>query len=113
MPRARTAFADFSIKPAADHPYRRGPKKSPTLPELDPALDPIEKQVRTIVADVYGVDFSQAAPDTAFLSLSDDELDVVESVMEVEEAFGIEIDEDTIDGFVTVADLIAVVRRRR
>lgn len=92
--------------------HRGGPKKAPTLPELDPALDPIERKVRTIVAKVYGVEFSEAAPDTAFLSLSDDELDVVESVMEVEAAFNIEIDEDAIDRFVNVADLVAYVRKR-
>lgn len=110
MPRARTTFSEFSINPAAERPA----KKAPTLPELDPALDPIERKVRTIVADVYGVDFTEAALDTPFLRLSEDELDVVEICMEVEEAFGLEeIDDEHIEGLVTVKDLVAYVRRRQ
>lgn len=111
MPRARTSFADFTINPAAD----KTAKKAPTLPELDPNLDEVERRVRTIVADVLGIDFERAALEESFDSLSDDvELDLIEICMSVEDAFKLEeIDDEHIEGFVQVKDLVDYVRRRR
>jgi acyl carrier protein len=100
---------------AADHPFRRGPKKAPTLEQLQEELGPIERKVRTIVADEMGVDFERATPETAFVrDLAADELDVVEIAINIEQAFDLEeIDDAHIEGFVFVRDVIEYVRRRR
>lgn len=110
MPRTRTAFADFSINPAAAQLTR----KKPTLPKLDPNIDPLERKVRTIVADELGIDFGRAGLEEAFARLSDDvELDVIEICMTVERKFKLEeIDDADIERFVRVKDLVEYVRRR-
>lgn len=108
----RARLTGAPMPQSADHPYRQGPKRAPTLPTLDPHIDPVERKVRTIIADSLGMDLEDATLDKALLEdLGADSLDVVELTMDLEAEFGIVIDEDDSDRFVRVKDVVNHVRR--
>lgn len=70
------------------------------------AKETIEEQAREIVASKLMVDKAEVVP-TARLQdqLDADSLDLVEIVMELEEAFDITIPDDCAEGFTTVQDI--------
>lgn len=72
----------------------------------------VEHQVKNIVIKTLGIDAAEAIPDADFVyDLGADSLDRVELLMDIEERFGIEIDDDDADKVRTVADAIALVTR--
>ncbi|RWX77074.1 acyl carrier protein [Neorhizobium lilium] len=67
-------------------------------------------RVRKIIMDQLGLDATKVV-DTASFSddLGADSLEVVQIVMEIEEAFGIEIRDDAADTILTVGDAVNFV----
>ncbi|SEF95086.1 acyl carrier protein [Caloramator fervidus] len=62
------------------------------------------EKLREIISENMGIDKEDIKLDTSFEDLGLDSLDLVELVMNVEEAFGIEIAEG--EGFKTVKDVV-------
>lgn len=73
----------------------------------------IAHKLQAIIADQLGVDESDVVPDANILDdLGADSLDVVELVMAIEEAFGIEIPDDEVDAMRTIGDVDKYVTSR-
>jgi acyl carrier protein len=63
-----------------------------------------------IIAASRGCDAGKLTDATTFADdLGADELDLIELVMTLEQAFGIDIDDATIERFVTVGDVLAFI----
>ncbi len=70
----------------------------------------IEKKITEIVCEQLSVEESQVTPDASFQeSLNADSLDIVELIMALEEAFGIEIPDDDAEKIRTVGDAIRYI----
>jgi acyl carrier protein len=75
--------------------------------------DPLIDRVLGILAEQLGIDRADIHVDTSLLNdLNIDSLDVVELIMEFEDAFEISIPDEDAEGLKTVADLITYLRRR-
>lgn len=67
----------------------------------------LEEKVRQIIGEHLGVDDKELTPNASFVEdLGADSLDIVELVMEFEDKFDIEINDDDADKFKTVKDAI-------
>ncbi len=69
-------------------------------------------RVAVALSGVLGLQPSCVRPEASFTALGADSLDQVEIIMEVEEAFGIEIPDADIDTLTTVAQMVAYVDAR-
>lgn len=70
------------------------------------------QKLKEIIADVLNVDTEEITPDTTFTAdLGADSLDVYQIVMEVEEAFDIEIQQDDAEKIVSVGDAVALIKQ--
>ena len=70
----------------------------------------IEEKVKQIVVDKLGVEASEVTPNAAFVEdLGADSLDLVELVMEFEEAFGIEIPDEDAEKIRRVSEATAYI----
>ena len=74
--------------------------------------DSLEQKVRGIVAEQLGVELAEVQPGASILDdLGADSLDVVEMVMTLEESFDIEVPDEDVEAFRTVADVERYVTR--
>lgn len=72
-------------------------------------MDTLEK-VREIISEQLEIDGEDITADTAIQDdLGADSLDAVDLVMNLEEAFDIEIAEEALDGFKTVGDVVRFI----
>ncbi len=68
-------------------------------------------KLKEIIADVLNVDKAEIKPDTRFADdLCADSLDVFQIIMEVEEAFDIEIKKEDAERIVTAQDAVEVIK---
>lgn len=74
-------------------------------------MSDVAKQVIDVIAECAGVDADQVKPEQTLVSLYFDSLDQLELVMELEEHFGVEINDDAAEQCKTVADVVALVER--
>lgn len=73
----------------------------------------IDKQVTKAVAEQLDMNESHVKPEDDFISdLGCDSLDLIELVMAIEEACDVDIPDDEAEACATVADAIALVRRK-
>lgn len=66
------------------------------------------EKIAEIIADKMDIDVSEIKPDSTFDSMHIDSLDMVEIVMEIEDAFEISI--ETGEGIETVQDLVDYIK---
>ena len=71
-----------------------------------------EDKLKKIIVDLLGVDETDITPGTKIQEdLGADSLDVVELVMEVEEEFDLEIEDECAEKFFTVQDVLDYIGR--
>lgn len=70
------------------------------------------EKLQNIIADVLNVDTSEVTMNTTFTDdLGADSLDVFQILMEVEEAFDIEIDQEEAEKIVSVGDAVEAIKK--
>ncbi|MBI2602668.1 MAG: acyl carrier protein [Deltaproteobacteria bacterium] len=74
--------------------------------------DNIEDKIKSIIVSQLGVEESAVAPKAKFIEdLGADSLDIVELVMAMEEAFGIDIPDEEAENIRTVSDAVSFVKK--
>lgn len=69
------------------------------------------EKIRDIIAEKMDIEASEITEDASFESLQVDSLDMVEIVMDIEEAFNVSI--ETGDGLKTVGDLVDYIKNNQ
>ena len=70
----------------------------------------IYETIRSIIAEHLGINESKISLDTSINEdLEIDSLDAVEIIMAIEDAFSIEVDEEAIEQFTTVREMVEYV----
>lgn len=70
------------------------------------------EKLKEIIAEILNVDAGSITEDTSFVDdLGADSLDIFQIIMGIEEAYDIEIDQDTVDGIQTVKGAVEAIRR--
>jgi acyl carrier protein len=72
----------------------------------------IEEQIREIMARITHVDGSIITRDSTFKDIKADSLDVVQALVAVEEAFGIEIPDEEAQKFQNFGDFVSFVENQ-
>jgi len=72
----------------------------------------IEEQIREIIAKITRVDKSIITRKSTFKEIKADSLDVVQALVAVEEAFGIEIPDEEAQKFQNFGDFVSYVENR-
>lgn len=68
------------------------------------------EKIKEIIIDELGIDESKVTMDARFKEdLGADSLDAVEIIMQVEEAFGVEITEDVIQNMTVIGDIVKYI----
>ena len=70
----------------------------------------IEQRVKEIAAEDFGLNFEDVTNESTFDDLGADSLDVFEFVMDLEEEFDIEIDEETCENIDNIQGFIDLVK---
>ncbi len=69
--------------------------------------------IKEIIAEQMGVDTQDIAPDKDIIKdLGCDSLDIVTMLMEVEDKYGIEVEESAVAGMTTINDVVAYIEKR-
>ena len=69
-------------------------------------------KLKEILAEQLGVDEDSITVQTTIDDLGADSLDLVEAVMNIEEAFGVNIDDDEIENLKTVGDFLDYIANK-
>ncbi len=69
-------------------------------------------KLKRILSEQLGVDEEIITEQTTIEDLGADSLDLVEAVMNIEEEFGINIDDDEIEGLKTVKDFLDYISQK-
>jgi len=73
----------------------------------------MKSRLKKIVAEQLGVDESKIVPEARFTEdLNADSLDLVEMIMELEEAFGVEIPDEDAEKILTVQDALNYIEQK-
>ena len=70
----------------------------------------VTERVMKVVSDQLGFDQDKLTLQTSFINdLGSDSLDLIELVMQLEDEFGIQVDEEKRDGIQTIGDVITYI----
>jgi len=72
----------------------------------------VEEQIREIIARITHVDKSVITRESTFKEIKADSLDIVQALVAVEEAFGIEIPDEEAQKFQNFGDFVSYVESR-
>jgi acyl carrier protein len=72
----------------------------------------VEEQIRQIIAKITHVDKSVITRESTFKDIKADSLDIVQALVAVEEAFGIEIPDEEAQKFQNFGDFVSYVENR-
>ena len=72
----------------------------------------VEEKIKDIVANIVHCDKSVLTPDSTFKDIKADSLDIVQSLVAVEEAFDIEIPDEEAEKFQNFGDFVSYVENR-
>lgn len=73
----------------------------------------LEEKVIKLIVDHLDVTKEQCVPEASFIDdLGADSLDIVELLMEMEEAFGVEIEDEELEKIVTIKDVIDFLKQK-
>jgi len=72
----------------------------------------VEEQIREIIARITHVDKSVITRESTFKEIKADSLDIVQALVAVEEAFGIEIPDEEAQKFQNFGDFVSYVEGR-
>lgn len=64
------------------------------------------EKVKTIICDYFELDEDEVTPATTFAEIGADSLDMVDIAMDIEDNFSVEVTEEALEGFLTVADVV-------
>jgi acyl carrier protein len=74
--------------------------------------DSVEEKIKSIIVNQLGVEEAAVVPKAKFIEdLGADSLDIVELVMAMEEAFGIDIPDEEAENIRTVSDAVGFVKK--
>lgn len=73
----------------------------------------MQEKVFAKVAEVMGVEKDSLTPETTFAQLGADSLDMVEFSMDVEEAFGVNVEQSDIVGIKTLGEAVEFIRKKK
>ena len=65
--------------------------------------------VKTMLADRFGMQESYVKSDVAFSAFGADSLDVTELIMELEDIFSIQIEDEKISQLITVGEMVSYI----
>lgn len=69
--------------------------------------------IKEIIAEQMGVDAGAIAADKDIIKdLGCDSLDIVTMLMEVEDKYGIEVEENAVSGMTTINDVVSYIEKR-
>ena len=71
------------------------------------------EQIKKIIVDQLGVDADAVTPETTIEDLGVDSLDLVETIMTVEDEFGITFDDGDVEGLKTVGDIADYIESKK
>jgi len=76
-------------------------------------MDDIFEKVKNIIADKLGVEASSINENSSFIDdLGADSLDVVDIVMAFEDEFGIKVEDEELEKFSTVKDVVNYIKTK-
>lgn len=77
------------------------------------ATKSVADELAGIIVEHLGIDAKHITPESTFLNLGADTLEILDIVCSVEELFDIELDDDAIEGIETVGELVKLIEDRR
>ncbi len=76
-------------------------------------MEDILEKVKNIIADKLGVEAGKISESSSFVDdLGADSLDVVDIVMAFEDEFGIKVDDEELEKFSTVGDVVEYLKEK-
>ena len=77
-------------------------------------MSSVTEKVKKMIVDQLGVSESEVVPEAKFIDdLGADSLDIVELVMAMEEAFGIDIPDEEAESIRTVEDAVGYIKKAK
>ena len=70
------------------------------------------EKIRDVISDKMGIDKEKITMESSFVSdLNIDSISMIDLIMELEDEYGIEFDEDQADSIKTIADVIEYINK--
>ena len=67
------------------------------------------EKIRAIICDYFELDEDEVTPETTFADIGADSLDMVDLAMSLEDDFRVEVTDEALERFVTVADVVEYI----
>ncbi len=67
------------------------------------------EKIRAIICDYFELDEDEVTPETTFADIGADSLDMVDLAMTLEDDFRVEVTDEALEKFATVADVVEYI----
>ncbi len=71
------------------------------------------EQLKKIIVDQLGVDADTITPEATIENLGADSLDLVETIMAIEDEFGVQFEDGDIENLKTVGDMLSYIESKK